>query len=423
MKGFLRELLVVAMSGIALTIAGCGGGGGGTSTTTLPPTVVAHSLPLPGPYSVACSNVAQDFSRVAPGEDAKGYWEGSPSASGAPQYVTDLLTDPANTLSVTVTAPNDSNLYGTFAGRQVLYVLLACYPTNAANPRPDYVLPTGTVVPHMQTGAAPPLFADAAIRYPMIAFSHGIGGSPISSDYIAVLSIFASYGYVVVAPFHGDKRIFDVIVNDISDAVALLPRLKDFITLQTIRPLSMSAAIDLMLAHPQWRDHIEATEIGGFGASLGGETMMLMAGAGLTTSIGLSWTQATVDHRLKAAVGYVPYFGQPFLPAFGRDQHGLDGVTLPYLAISGTADTTAPIIETEQGLARLAGTRELVALTGVTHGFDVASTNDIFTWTLTFFDAEVRNNPAAREQLSTMASVAGGGDDRVVIPYNGLSSF
>jgi len=122
-------------------------------------------------------------------------------------------------------------------------------------------------------------------------------------------------------------------------------------------------------------------------------------------------------------VGYVPYFGQPFLPAFGRDQHGLDGVKLPYLAISGTADTTAPIIETQQGLARLAGTRELVALTGVTHGFDIASTNDIFTWTLTFFDAEVRNNPAAREQLSTMASVAGGGDDRVLIPYNGLSSF
>jgi hypothetical protein len=40
--------------------------------------------------------------------------------------------------------------------------------------------------------------------------------------------------------------------------------------------------------------------------------------------------------------------------------------------------------------------------------FDVASTNDIFTWTLTFLDAKVRGNPAARQQLSTMASVAGG---------------
>ena len=84
----------------------------------------------------------------------------------------------------------------------------------------------------------------------------------------------------------------------------------------------------------------------------------------------------------------MPYFGQPFLPAFGRDQHGLDGVTLPYLAISGTADTTAPIaLVTEQGIARLAGTRELVSLAGVKHGFDSASTNDIFTWSLTFLDA------------------------------------
>ena len=71
-------------------------------------------------------------------------------------------------------------------------------------------------------------------------------------------------------------------------------------------------------------------------------------------------------------------------------------------------------------MSRLTGTRELVELVGVKHGLDVASINDIFTWSLTFLDAEVRGNPTARRQLSTMASVAGGGDDRVVIYYNGL---
>ena len=40
--------------------------------------------------------------------------------------------------------------------------------------------------------------------------------------------------------------------------------------------------------------------------------------------------------------------------------------TLPYLAISGTADTTAPISEAEEGMRRLAGTRQLVAFTGLT---------------------------------------------------------
>jgi hypothetical protein len=149
--------------------------------------------------------------------------------------------------------------------------------------------------------------------------------------------------------------------------------------------------------------------------------MMLLGGAGLTSSFpGLASTRVTLDPRIRAAVGYVPYFGQPVLPAFGRDQHGLEGIILPFLGISGTADTTAPIGQVETGMSRLAGTRELVALSGVTHGFDLASTNDIFTWTLTFLDAEVLGNPAAKVQLSTMASVAGGGDDHVVIFYNGL---
>jgi predicted dienelactone hydrolase len=417
MKSFLRGTLVAALAGLALAITGCGGGGGGSASPA--PTTIVQPLPLPGPYTVGCSNVAQDFSRVAPGEEAKDYWEGFPSASGASQYVTDLLADPANALSVTVTAPNDGNLYGSFAGKPVQFVVIACYPTVANNPRADYPLPTGRVVPHMQTGAEPPLFADAMARYPVLAFSHGYGGSPISNDYIGALSWFASYGFVVVAPFHGDPRFSNIKIDDLADAVQVLSHLGDFVALQALRPLSMSAALDLLLAQPQWRDHVDATQIGGFGASMGGETLMLMGGAGLTTSLGFDWTQVTVDRRLKAAVGYVPFFGQPFLPAFGSDQHGLDGVTLPYLAIGGTADTTAPLAVTQQGIERLAGTRELVKLVGVKHGLDAASINDIFTWSLTFLNAEVRGDPTAQQQLSTMASVAGGVDDYVVIPYNG----
>ena len=421
MNGFLRGMLLAVLSGIALALAGCGGGGGSSNPPgASAPAVVVQPLPLPGPYAVACSNVVQDFSRVGAGEDVTSYWEGNPSDNGMPRYATDLLADPGNTLIATVTAPQDSNLYGSFAGQNVAFVVLACYPTTADNPRPDYPLPTGKIVPHMQTGSDAPLFADASARYPVVAFSHGYSGSPISSDYISGLSIFASYGFVVIAPFHGDVRFSDLKIDDLSDAIAVLSHLSNFTAMQALRPLSISAALDLVLAHPQWQGHIDAARIGGFGASMGGETMMLLGGAGLTTSYpGLSWNQVTHDPRIKAAVGYVPYFGQPFLPAFGRDQHGLDGIHLPFLGISGTADTTAPIIETEIGMSRLTGIRELVALSGVEHGFDLASTNDIFTWTLTFLDAEVRGNPTTQKQLSTMASVAGGGGDSVVIFYNG----
>lgn len=418
MNGFLRGTMLAALSGIALALAGCGGGGGSNSPGVSAPTAVVPALPLPGPYAVACSNVVQDFTRLGAGEDVQAYWEGAPSDTGAPRYATDLLADPGNTLIATVTAPPDSNLYGSFAGDNVAFVVLACYPTTVDNPFDNYSLPNDKIVPHMQTGSDAPLFADASARYPVVAFSHGYSGSPLSNDYISALSVFASYGYVVIAPFHGDVRFSDLRIDNLDAAIAVASHLDDFTALQALRPLSISAALDLLLAHPQWKDHIDAARIGGFGASMGGETMMLLGGAGLTTSyfdIGASMKQVTRDPRIKAAVGYVPYFGQPVLPTFGRGQHGLDGISLPFLGISGTADTTAPISEVEIGMKRLTGTRRMVALSGVTHGFDVASTNDIFTWTLTFLDAEVRGTPAAQERLSTMGSVAGGGDDRVVL--------
>ncbi len=402
---------VVGLLTLALVLAGCGGGSDGDGAVA----TVVSPLALPGPYPIACSNVAQDFARVPPGEAAQDFWEGKPAADGTPRFVASLLADPVNALTVTVNAPADASLYGSYAGKPVGFVVLACYPTTANNPRPAFALPTGQLVPHMQTGAEAPLFADAAARYPVLAFSHGFAGSPLSGDHLVVLAWLASYGYVVVAPFHGDPRFAALQIDDFGDVVTLLSHLSDVTAMQALRPLSVSAALDLVLAHPQWRDHLEATQIGGFGVSMGGETMMLLGGAALTKSAGLAASPVGVDRRIKAAVGYIPYFGQPLLPAFGRDQSGLDGVTLPYLAISGTADTTAPLLVTQQGIARLPGPRELVALVGVEHGFDPASAGDILTWSLTFLDAQVRGLPTARTQLSTMTSVADGVEDRLVI--------
>ena len=47
----------------------------------------------------------------------------------------------------------------------------------------------------------------------------------------------------------------------------------------------------------------------------------------------------TFDPRLKAAVGYVPYLGQIGFTAFGESQHGLDDVTLSFLAHQRTRST------------------------------------------------------------------------------------
>jgi len=111
----------------------------------------------------------------------------------------------------------------------------------------------------------------------------------------------------------------------------------------------------------------------------------------------------------------VPYFGQNIFPAFGRDQLGLQNVNLPYLAITGSADVVAPAEITALGMTRLTGVRQLVLLQGVQHGFDAASTNDIFTWTLIFLNAYVDDNPLARATSARMTRVAGGGDDVLLL--------
>ena len=225
----------------------------------------------------------------------------------------------------------------------------------------------------MQRGNEAPILPDER-RWPVVLFSHGYGGSPLSGAYLDALAVFASHGYVVVAPFHGDPRYAVLSFDNLGEVFYSLANFERYTAMQATRPLSGSAAIDALLAHPQWRDRVDPERIGGFGASQGGETLMLMGGAALTTSFTLASRPVVVEPRLKGAVGYVPYFGQRILPAYGRDNLGTAGVRLPYLAISGTADTTAPIGPVEQGMQRLASSRALVALTGVQHGFDIPST-------------------------------------------------
>lgn len=366
-----------------------------------------------GGYPVGCSNVQQDFSRLAAGSDATDYWEGR--GGGGSGYVTDLLVDPAHAFVVSVTLPGDRELYGDFHDRTLTFGTLVCYPTSASNGRADYPLPNGKAVPHMQRGADAPILAEDRARFPVLLFSHGLGGSPLSGDYIDALTLFASHGYVVIAPFHGDARISNVRVDTIGDIVDAILHFSNYTALQAVRPHALRAALDAVLANPDFGARTDPNAIGGFGASIGGESLLLMRGARLTVSPGLSSKAVMNDPRLRAAVGYVPYFGQPLLPAFGRDQQGLQDVDMPYLAIAGGADITAPAITTALGMTQVRGVRQFVVLTGVPHGFDVPSTPDIFTWSLTFLGAYVQDDPLARATSARMTKVAGGGDDVLLL--------
>jgi len=401
----------------------------------LPAAAANHEVVAPaigaGPFAVACSNIAQDEAAIAAlGSTPEEIWEGRPR-DGEPRYVSQVLAAPGTAIAFDAPVPDLRELYPRHAGERVPHVAIVCHPTPRENPDPDYALPgTGGIIPRMQpAGAAPRLVSHTEYHealgiymsppvpgpaaLPVIVFSHGLGGSPISPGYIDAVVDLASQGFMVAGVFHGDPRFSQIRIEDLGDFVGALANFDEFVEMELIRPVSLRALLDTLLAHPGFAPGIDASRIGGFGASLGGQAMANLLGARLTTSLGLACRDTVTDPRIKAAVGLVPYAGQTFLPAFCDDQNGAEGLDRPYLAISGTADTTAPIGMMEQALNRFRGSRYLVALEGVEHEYVPGMRGDTMTWAVTFLDAylQVWAKPDAMGRFIRLASIAGGPAD------------
>ena len=387
-----------------------------------------HSIEMaqiaPGPYPVACTNLALNTFRAAQlGIPIDDYWNGTDG-----HYLGDILLEPADTLVARPRVPDD-DLYLQRRNSVVEFVIISCYPTDAGNFRADYTLPNGERIPRMQRqGQAPMLAQQPCIaifpppagcgRFPLMVFSHGLAGNPVDGKSIDFLTRMASYGYIVAAPFHGDKRFSRVKVEDVEDILYFILNFDRIVELEALRPLSVKAVIDLMLAHPQFGTYIDADRIGGIGGSMGGATMTWLLGAEITTGFTSLRSRPTVrDPRIKAAVGYVPYAGQHFLPAFGNDNATARNVTAPYLAISGTADTTAPIALMEQAMNNFRGSRYQVALSGVQHTYEVSYADDVFGWVIPFFAAHLNGDRNALDRLTRQKNVRGGLNDFMRIDY------
>src|SRR5712692_1122712 len=208
-----------------------------TAASALPASAFNHDrvvAPIaPGRLPVACSNVAQDVSRIAPGAMPSDYWDGKP-VNGVDHYVSEILASPQTALQFALPVPDNRELFANNAGGTVSFVAFVCYPTSPSNADPDYVLPeTGGVVPKMQpVGTLPKLmtrnefaalggppwgFVDVVRPFPLIVFSHGLGGSPIDGGYLDAVVQLASQGFVVAGVFHGDARFSRMRIEDLSD--------------------------------------------------------------------------------------------------------------------------------------------------------------------------------------------------------------
>lgn len=373
-----------------------------------------------GKYPVGCSNVEQDFSRIAAGAAASDYWEGNPLADGS-HYVNELFVSPANALTYPVRVPTaaENDVFGKQGGNQLQYAAIACYPTTASNTRSDYVLPSGVKVPKMQRGADAPLIAAnpelVGGKWPLLVMSHGLAGSPLGDDYVQVMARLAAEGYVVFAPFHADARYSRIHIDNVSDYFYVLTKYAEIAEMEAIRPLGLKQGLDYFLGRPEYANTIDQDQIAGFGASLGGMAMMLVQGAKITASWGGAERVIVRDNRYKAVVGYVPYSGQSFLPAFGDSNGGVRSVRVPYLGIGGTADIVAPISRTSQMIDALSGSKYFVTIEGMEHGFRVQDAPEVFGWTFAFLKAHLSRDQADRVAFNAITEIPGGSDDRVKI--------
>lgn len=392
------------------------------------PVVLPAPTQILGPYPVGCSNVAQDLSLATAAPDT--YWEGSNDDRS--RYINLILAEPWAVVSYLARSPDSSTLFDRTHGGNVDYVAIVCYPTTVANARPDYALADGRIVPRMQRGIDAPILppcpagvevctADVK-RWPLMLYSHGLGGSPISDSYLETILAFASYGYIVAAPFHADPRFSRTRLEDIQDISYIFREFEELVEMQAVRPIAMQALLDHLLVHPDFAQHIDADRVAGFGASMGGLTMMLLAGAELTIDpLDRSRRQVTTEPRLKAITTFVPYSGVGVLPAMGDDNRGARKVSTPYLGVAGREDDIAPLGRTREAVQEMSGTRHLIAIEGMGHGSDELAFFDAFGWYLPFLEAELNGDRTALSQIYRATHVAGfRNDERVETTQKGL---
>ncbi|HST01264.1 MAG TPA: hypothetical protein VLJ84_06360, partial [Usitatibacter sp.] len=227
----------------------------------------------------------------------------------------------------------------------------------------------------------------------------------------------AAHGYMVAGVFHGDPRFSRVRIEDVSDFFYLLTNFSDVVELEMVRPLSLKQMLDLLLADPGLSPGIDATRIGGFGASMGGAAMTMLAGADATTTLGEHCDTPEHDTRIRAFMGYVAWAGYPFLNGFCHQQSGAKLVNKPYFAISGTDDTTAPLTQMKQALNNFTSTRYMVEWQGGKHELRPEDVDDLFTWMVTYFNAylDVKSDPGAFGRLVRMNTVVGGRSDSMTV--------
>jgi predicted dienelactone hydrolase len=258
------------------------------------------------------------------------------------------------------------------------------FPVDAATPeRPHLIGASGHEIMVGAPIAQGPLAA-ARQRYPLLLLSHGTGGSADSLDWVG--AGLARAGYIVVAVNHPGNN-------------ALEPYTPEGFLLWWERAADLSDALDAILADPKFAERVDRDRIGAVGFSLGGYTVLEVAGArtapgafqafcaspeadavchppemaGISTdALAIapgSETRASLaragqsyrDPRVKAVFAIAPALGE----AFASDSFA--EVRIPVALVAGDADQVAPVGTNILRFARFIPTAEVTLVPGADH--------------------------------------------------------
>jgi len=345
-----------------------------------------------GVYEVGSTN----FEVIAtPPHPVIEYMQGGGGFFSGPRYIDQILAHPEAAFHLEVNIPNDRQTHGDLAATKIPVTCYIVYPTTKDNARAAYTFPytdTGdNVFPHMQSPGDSPLFAEPGKRYPVILFSHGYTAHGLWE--LDRYKHLASHGYIVVSIFHGDKR-------------------HGFNENFSIRPVMVSQVLDRLLADPAFGKAVDSERIGVSGGSLGGHTVAALLGARDPEAA----TSPLADPRIKAGFLLVPHFGALMHWPFGKDMAGTRYISRPVLAVYSEKDeNNARSIQLSARLSRVEFIN--VILPGEGHLVGKAGWNDIPTWELLFFNAQLKGDAKARELLRSDLHVKGGANDHITERY------
>ena len=258
------------------------------------------------------------------------------------------------------------------------------YPAESGIGAEDqYIGPPGTPLFYAGRGTKDATLAPAFDKFPLIALSHGTGGSAVQMAWLG--AYLASRGYIVAAVNHpGNNAVTGYTVQGFVEG---WERAKD-----------ISTVISDMLADHRFGDAIDPNRIGAGGFSYGGYTMMELAGATTDLNRILAWceqeksacnppempdqmekfaaiksqpeVQQSLAHagdsyrdpRIRAVFAIAPAVARAFTP------ESLQKISIPVEIVAGAADPIAPPADNAQFFAaNIKGAKLTILPGGVAH--------------------------------------------------------